>query len=205
MSDETAVRVFLVAPAIVRWGLERLLSAAPNIEVSGSSHSLVEAAQEIESQFPDVVVVDGDDCSHEDIRAVYARARVRIVALASGTDTEAVGTGHTWVNKRGSPSSFVRAILDTAGAPQGRPPALRIPAAQTVHPTAPLTRKQTKVVEVMVANPSAPAKVVAGELCMSEHTLRNHLSEIYSKLQVSGRLGLQALVRQQPGSWERAC
>jgi DNA-binding NarL/FixJ family response regulator len=33
-------------------------------------------------------------------------------------------------------------------------------------------------------------KVLADKLHMSEHTLRNHLTAIYSKLQVAGRLEL---------------
>jgi hypothetical protein len=50
------------------------------------------------------------------------------------------------------------------------------------------------VTEVIAANPSAPAKVVADLLHMSEHTLRNHLTEIYAKLGVTGRTHLQALL-----------
>jgi DNA-binding CsgD family transcriptional regulator len=33
---------------------------------------------------------------------------------------------------------------------------------------------------------------------MSEHTLRNHLTEIYAKLRVTGRTHLQALLSEQP-------
>lgn len=34
--------------------------------------------------------------------------------------------------------------------------------------------------------------VIAGRLCISEHTLRNHLSSIYAKLDVCNRLDLYA-------------
>ena len=117
VEGQSPIRVFLVAPALVRWGLERLLStAAPQIELSGVSRSLRDAAEEIESQFPDVVVVDGNDCSAEDIRVVYDRARVKILALSSGCGVQPESVAQTWVDTHQSPGSFVRAIFNAAGA-----------------------------------------------------------------------------------------
>ncbi len=34
--------------------------------------------------------------------------------------------------------------------------------------------------------------MIASRLCISEHTLRNHLTSIYTKLQLSNRLDLYA-------------
>jgi two-component system, NarL family, nitrate/nitrite response regulator NarL len=207
LEGQSPIRVFLVAPTLVRWGLERLLStAAPQIELSGASQSLLDAAEEIESQFPDVVVVDGNDCSAEDIRAVYERARVKILALSSGGELQPHGVAQTWVDTRKSPGSFVRAIFDAAGAdrsphPQLPPTARPAQAAPFPNDAAllaeALTRKQRKVLEAMAANPSAPGKVIANKLHMSEHTLRNHLTEIYAKLGVTGRTHLQAVISSQ--------
>jgi len=205
MREASPIRVFLVAPALLRWGLERLLSAAPQIELSGSACSLLDAADEIESQYPDLVVVDGNDCSPEDISALYERARVKILALASGGETQPQGAAQTWVDTHQSPGSFLRAIMDTAGARSWRPqtspdaPAQNTSARATLpSPAEILTRKQLKVVEIIAANPSAPGKVVADMLHMSEHTLRNHLTEIYAKLGVTGRTHLQAVLSEQP-------
>jgi two-component system, NarL family, nitrate/nitrite response regulator NarL len=207
VEGQSPIRVFLVAPALMRWGLERLLStAAPQIELSGAGHSLIDAAEEIESQFPDVVVVDGNDCSADDIRAVYERARVKILALSSGGDLQVDGVSQTWVDTRKSPGSFVRAIFDAAGTDRAQqpqlPPTARPEQAVAVpNDAAPLaealTRKQRKVLEAMTANPSAPGKVIADKLHMSEHTLRNHLTEIYAKLGVTGRTHLQSVISSQ--------
>jgi len=207
VEGQSPIRVFLVAPALVRWGLERLLStAAPQIELSGAGHSLMDAAEEIESQFPDVVVVDGNDCSAEEIRAIYDRARVKILALSSGGGVQPEGVAQTWVDTRNSPGSFVRAIFNAAGA--DRAPHSQVtpkPSSEQASP-APndaarvaesLTPKQRKVLEAIAANPSAPGKVVADKLHMSEHTLRNHLTEIYAKLGVTGRTHLQAVITSQ--------
>jgi two-component system, NarL family, nitrate/nitrite response regulator NarL len=188
MREESPIRVFLVAPALLRWGLERLLStAAPQIELSGSACSLLDAADEIESQYPDLVV-----------------------ALASDGETQPEGVAQTWVDTRQSPGSFVRAILDTAGGRPWQQHALNeapVPHAErasepgaNTHASAAdtLTPKQRKVVETIAAHPSAPGKVLADLLHMSEHTLRNHLTEIYAKLGVTGRNHLQAMLTEQP-------
>jgi two-component system, NarL family, nitrate/nitrite response regulator NarL len=203
LDGQSPIRVFLVAPALVRWGLERLLStAAPRIELTGSGHSLLDAAEDIETHFPDVVVVDGNDCSADDIRAVYERARVKILALSSGGELQPQGIAQTWVDTRNSPGSFVRAIFDAAGADRSPPPqpptAPREQAAPVANDAArlvkSLTRRQRRVLDAMAANPSAPGKVIADKLHISERTLRNHLTEIYSKLGVTGRTHLQAVI-----------
>jgi two-component system, NarL family, nitrate/nitrite response regulator NarL len=200
--EQSPVRVFLVAPALVRWGLERLLSAAPQIELAGAGDSLLDAVEEIESQFPDVVVVDGNDCPEAEIRAMYERARVKILALSSGGELQPEGVAQ-WVDTRQSPSSFVRAIFSAAGAHGSSQQSLRpeTPSEQAPLASEPaaglaekLTPKQRKVLEAMAANPSLPVKLVADQLHMSEHTLRNHLTEVYAKLEVTGRTHLQAVI-----------
>lgn len=202
MRMDSPIRVFLVAPALLRWGLERLLStASPEIELSGSACSILEAEDDIESHLPDVVVVDSNDCSAADVRRVCDRARVKILALASAQENELSGLVETLVDTRQSPGSFVRAIVSTA---EGSAERQRAPVEAAVANELPLpklaeksvrllTRKQRQVVEIVVANPSAPAKVLAEKLGMSDHTLRNHLTEIYSRLGVNGRNHLQSL------------
>ena len=69
--------------------------------------------------------------------------------------------------------------------------AVTTPPTQGMH-------QELKVVETIAANPSAPGKVVADLLHMSEHTLRNHLTEIYAKLGVTGRTHLQAVLSERP-------
>ena len=54
------------------------------------------------------------------------------------------------------------------------------------------------IAQAIASNPSAPAKVVADKLHISEHTLRNHLTEIYARLGVTGRMHLQAVLTSKP-------
>ena len=53
-----------------------------------------------------------------------------------------------------------------------------------------LTPKEREVIQAVVHHRGAKNLVVADALGMSEHTLSNHLTEIYSKLSVPGKLNL---------------
>ena len=53
-----------------------------------------------------------------------------------------------------------------------------------------LTKKETRVLQTVVASSDKQLKVVADDLCISQHTLRNHLAAIYEKLGVTSRLEL---------------
>ena len=53
-----------------------------------------------------------------------------------------------------------------------------------------LTPREREIVVTMVHCSGAKQLAVADELNMSEHTLRNHLTTIYDKLGVRGRLEL---------------
>jgi DNA-binding CsgD family transcriptional regulator len=52
--------------------------------------------------------------------------------------------------------------------------------------------RERQTIAAVSSDVAAPAKVIARKLCISEHTLRNHLTSIYSKLEVANRLDLYA-------------
>ncbi|HUG24666.1 helix-turn-helix transcriptional regulator, partial [Piscinibacter sp.] len=81
-------------------------------------------------------------------------------------------------------SMLLGAVPGMAHAPQHAP---RDPHASHIDS---LTPKERAVIQAMVANRGAKSLVVADVLHMSEHTLRNHLTTIYSKLCVQGKLNL---------------
>ena len=58
-----------------------------------------------------------------------------------------------------------------------------------------LTSRERQTVDALMDNPAAPAKVLAKDMAISEHTLRNHLTSIYSKLGVGNRTELYAFVQ----------
>jgi DNA-binding NarL/FixJ family response regulator len=53
-----------------------------------------------------------------------------------------------------------------------------------------LTSREREIIDVIIKQGRSTNKQIAGHLNMSEHTLRNHLSSIYSKLGVENRLEL---------------
>jgi DNA-binding NarL/FixJ family response regulator len=55
-----------------------------------------------------------------------------------------------------------------------------------------LTARERQTIIAVASDAAAPGKVIASRLCISEHTLRNHLSSIYGKLGLSNRLDLYA-------------
>ncbi|HEX7888031.1 MAG TPA: LuxR C-terminal-related transcriptional regulator [Ramlibacter sp.] len=81
-----------------------------------------------------------------------------------------------------------------------RPPAPATPAAAwphveavaepAVHAKHPLTARELEVIRAVVANPSAKYLTIAAMLKVSEHTVHNHLTNIYQKLNVVNRTGL---------------
>lgn len=58
--------------------------------------------------------------------------------------------------------------------------------------TAMLTARERQTILAVASDAAAPGRVIAGRLCISEHTLRNHLSSIYGKLGLQNRLDLYA-------------
>lgn len=62
--------------------------------------------------------------------------------------------------------------------------------SETQRRIATLTPRERQIVSLMTRSVGLKQLAVADELGMSEHTLRNHLTTIYSKLKVRGRLEL---------------
>lgn len=202
--------VFILAPMLTRWGLERLLQSAGGLVVSGSSNPLADAAEEIGARFPDIVVVDVAHYPLEEARPMIELSCGSIVALVSGEADDTAAPMPQCVHARTHPGAFVRTVMQLAGL-RADPPApvgtFNEPRPSHLHAARPtqkstcqveaLTPKQREIVRAISVHASSPAKVIADKLHISEHTLRNHLSEIYSRLGVTRRTHLQALVAGQ--------
>lgn len=206
------VRVFIIAPAMLCWGLERLVQTAhPRIELGGAVSSAVEAREALERNPVDVVIVNAE--SGEDLAALETLSfpgGARCIVVTGSTDTTladsavlagARGVVKTW----DSPASLLKAIekvhdgelwIDRAATSRIFLEMARQKAAEGRDPEktkiATLTMRERQTIAAVASDAAAPAKVIAQRLCISEHTLRNHLTSIYSKLEVSNRLDLYA-------------
>lgn len=219
------VHVLIVAPSLMSWGLQRLVqSAGTAFRVVGASLTLAEAMPLLEQCVADVVLIDVDDgYGPEHISELSGRLRAKVLALTCQGDREwldrilAAGARGIF-RKQEAPVHMLKALESVALGERFVSPvqALQVHVAPPPRPSAPprtpeedrlslLTSKERQAVAAVIADAAAPAKVIADRLCISEHTLRNHLTSIYAKLEVSGRLGLQAFISQQQGLLGRLC
>jgi DNA-binding NarL/FixJ family response regulator len=93
-----------------------------------------------------------------------------------------VHEGQLWLDRAATGRVFLEFSRQGAG-PAVNPEQKKI---------ASLTERERKIVSFLVTHAGATARVIAGELLISEHTLRNHLTSIYDKLGVANRLELFA-------------
>jgi len=212
------IRILLVdAQHIVLWALERLIEGRkPKMEVVGRASNCAEAALLANQTQPDIVLLDLnlDDGRGVDIvasiagkqstrvviysaqrdlsaadRAVLSGAR-GLVRKEESTDTlllaiEKVHAGELWLDRETTSRIFTE-FTRPAGA---------APVDSTDDMIVSLTRKERAIVNAFARNPGRPNKQISETLFISEHTLRNHLTSIYSKLNVTNRWGLSEFVR----------
>lgn len=207
------IRVFLIDDhRSILWGLERLIeSGKPAMTVVGSAENVTAALGMLEAAKPDVILLDidlGTESGIEGIPKLLALTKARILILtgvrdqtthdkavlagASGvvekeaaaetilTAISKVHEGQLWLDRNATGRVFVG--LSRKGAAKASNPDLARMES--------LTERERMIVTATTANAGATAKVIAASLHISEHTLRNHLTSIYGKLNVANRLEL---------------
>jgi DNA-binding NarL/FixJ family response regulator len=95
---------------------------------------------------------------------------------------EKVHQGELWIDRMATSRIFMEMARRKAAQGMG-------PEDQKIST---LTSRERQTIAAVAGDAKAPAKVIARRLCISEHTLRNHLTSIYSKLELSNRLDLYA-------------
>lgn len=207
----TPIRVMLVDDhKSLLWGLSKLIEgAAPDFELAGTASDPDEALETARRTEPDIVLLDLDldgRSSFDILPDLLAQRGLKALILsghrdpllrqqammlgASGfigkdqpaqtilTAIERVQAGELWID-RASMGQVFSAL--TRAEPNYDPEAKRI---------ASLTQKERDIIVTLARSEGKPNKVLADQLGMAEHTLRNHLSAIYAKLGVRTRLAL---------------
>lgn len=209
-SDTKPINVFLVDDhRTILWGLAQLVqSAAPRMAVTGTATSRAEMFDALSTAEPDVIVLDldlGGDNGLDSLEEIERQSSAKVLVLTGSSDTEmyhrAVMRGARGVvHKQQSADVLLRAIekvsdgeiwLDRANLGRAMQ---ALAAGKVVDPEAAkiaaLTPKERQIVAALVKEKGARNRVIADKLHMSEHTLRNHLTTIYNKLEVEGRMEL---------------
>jgi DNA-binding NarL/FixJ family response regulator len=181
--------VIAAASAVVRAGLEALLSATPGWEVAGSFAD----ASHVDSLRPDVLVaalpVSG-------LAAMQSAAPAIVLLTSEGQPewtADALRSGVRALLPRDAPAAAILAAVEAAANglavidPQELEGLLGSPgpvdAADTG--TAPLTPRELEVLRMMADG--AANKEIAWKLAISEHTVKFHVASVMGKLNASSR------------------
>lgn len=208
-----AIRVMLVDDhRSVLWGLEKLIDGErPRMEVVAKATSCAAALDLADQTHPDVVVLDLDlagDNGAAIIPALVEGGNTRIVIWTGVRDCKAresailrgacgivqkeepaetllkaiakVYTGELWLDRSTTGRIFVE-LSRPRDARRADPDERKI---------ASLTERERAVVDALAADPGSDNRKLAEQLHMGEHTLRNHLTRIYDKLELANRLEL---------------
>ncbi|VVP36205.1 MULTISPECIES: LuxR C-terminal-related transcriptional regulator [Pseudomonas] len=208
------IQVLLVALPLVAWGLERLVeSAQPRLALAGSVASVAQYLLSLHQYAPDVVVLDLDsEGCIESLADLHRQTKAKILVVTGSSDValhdSAVLAGARGVvDKResASASTLLKAIekvhdgelwIDRNATSRIFLELARKKVERDIDPEqqkiAKLTRREQQTIASLARDPSAPGKLVAEKLHISEHTLRNHLTSIYSKLGLTNRVDLYA-------------
>ena len=209
------IRVFLAEDhAITLWGLQRLIESQPDaMTVVGTAgtretflHHAALAQAEVLLMDLDLAGVDGLDLLPD----VQRLCTARVLVLTASEDTQrlcrAVELGAKGVLHKSEPPQTIMSAIQQVhlgsawlnprllGEVLGRLTGVQArsaPALDASHARiASLTARERDIVVALSKSPSDKLITLASQLGMSENTLRNHLTAVYGKLAVRGRLEL---------------
>jgi len=214
------IRVLLVDDQqIVLWGLEKLIdSVKPRMEVVGVATNISDAKRLVLERNPDILILnihlDETDCVNH-IPDFASNGNTRVVIFTETHDKEVIDRAvlsgaRGIVHRKESMQTVLRAIekiydgelwLDriTTGRILLQNSRIRrkISSDTDTDKIAMLTRKECMILRAFSDGTGGEQnKQIAAKLCMSEHTLRNHLTSIFSKLGIKNRFSLFAYAKQ---------
>jgi DNA-binding NarL/FixJ family response regulator len=192
-----------------RDGLRALLSSAPGFELAGEVGTGEEAATRARALQPDVVLMDlrmpGLDGIEATRRIVQDSPHIAVLALTMLEDDDSVfaamrAGARGYLLKGTLKAEILRAIQGVASGEAIFGPAIarrlmqyfataRPPGLAQTFPE--LTEREGEILVLIAQGRTNPE--IAERLCLSLKTVRNHVSNIFSKLQVADRA--QAVVR----------
>ncbi len=182
--------------AVVRAGLERLLSGADGIEVVGAASDGEEAVAIADAKRPDVVlcdlsmpVIDGIEATR---RIVADNPEARVVVLTAfserdrilgALDAGAIG----YLLKDADPEELLEAVHAAARgeAPLAPKAARAVLSDRAEQRAVELTRREREVLSLVAEG--MPNKLIARRLEISEKTVKSHLTRVFERIGVTDR------------------
>lgn len=209
---ETKIKIQIVDPQqIALWGMKHLISTVESFEVCASASNAKDALSNAIAHEPDIIVLEPDLNGEDGLgliplllektkakiiiytgsnnTSIHDQAVVKgargVITKTESTDTllkaiEKIHLGELWIN-RNATSRILMQIAE-ANAPKA--------LSNEQKKLATLSTKEEKVTRAIQVHAEKSLKEIAAMLNISEHTLRNHLASIYSKLDLRNRLEL---------------
>lgn len=213
------VQVFILAEnRLLREALTRILSKKSDLRVVGASAFSPDVVDQIRGVAPDVLLSDSAAVALSDLRLVSeVRAAIpglKVVMIGMDADQETFLRGVRegivgYVLKDASAMEVASAVRSVANDEAVCPPGLCLTLFERVasHSTHPgnfalrynlgLTRREQQLVQMI--GRGLTNKEIAGQLNLSEQTVKNHVHRILRKLGASDRLSAVELCR-APGA-----
>lgn len=215
MTESTAntIRVLLIDDHLsVLWGLEKLIeSQAPKMQVIGKFTSFAEASPELDRLSPDIILLDLDLGAEQGIDVIpklVAISKAKILVLTGSRDAElhdkTIIAGAKGVLEKEKPAETILTAIERVHDGQiwlnqariGRI-ILELCRKKSDEENSPdrkkiesLTARERNIIIAVTSRAGATGSDIAKNLHISESTLRNHLSSVYSKLGLGNKLEL---------------
>ncbi len=202
---------------VVRVGLRSLLNREPTIEVVGEAGTAAAAVAQAARLQPDVIIMDvrlPDKSGVEACREIRgADPKVQVIMLTSYADEEAIfnsiiagASGYLLKQIRGE--ELVRAIETVAGGQSLLDPAVtqsvlekmkRLASGQRLDEMLELSAQEKRVLALVAEGKTN--REIARALGLSDKTVKNYLSHVFEKLNISRRAEAAAFfARRHPQS-----
>ena len=198
--SKSTIDLFIVDDhQVVRSGIKALLDTEPDLNVTGEASDGREAVAKIPSKEPDVVLMDLVMPEKDGVNATRELkkrdANTKILILTSFSEEEriiqAIKAGASgYLIKDASPEELVRAIKDVHHGESSLDPkvagtVLRSVQEEKESSSKKLTQRETEVLNLIAEG--LPNDDIADKLHISERTVRSHVSNILSKLDLANR------------------